>query len=313
MSQQTDLVYDCETILDLIPEYAFGLTEPEQNQWIEANIARCPEAVAQLEDYRRLQEEMRASVPEMELPSGAGARLLSAIATPVLDAAPAPVVESAPAPSMFVRPSSTVSSAMQPSPVPMSSSATFAPVEAPVSARPNRSYRRSTRIAWLAGIVAVAAVLGLIVTNVYWLTRVADLTQSHDLLTALLSAQKANDAFVLTSTESLHWVRLADPDPDQSAAAFMMWNAQSKTGLLYARAFPGLRPGYKYHVWLTRPDTKTFIGILQVDEKGDGALLFSSPEPINDFKWAWVTAQTPEQSNGAPVGDPVVKGELNPA
>jgi hypothetical protein len=317
MSQQTDLITDCEPILDLIPEYAFGLTEPEQNQWIEANIARCPEAVEQLTEYRRVQEEMRASVPEMELPVGAGARLMAALAAPALNVAPAPAVETAPAPSMFVRPPSPVSSTVQSSPVPMAptdpSARASAPVSAPVSAPPNRSHRRAVRVAWVAVIAAAAAVLALIVTNVYWLTRVADLTQSHDLLAALVSAQNSNNAFVLTSTESLHWVRLADPDPDAKAAAFMMWNAQSKIGLLYARSFPGLQPGYKYHVWLTRPDSKTFIGILQVDADGNGALLFSSPEPINNFAWAWVTAQTPEQDSGSPQGDPIVKGTLNPA
>ncbi|MEP7294347.1 MAG: anti-sigma factor [Chloroflexota bacterium] len=301
MSQPTNLVFECEDILNLIPEYAFGLTDPEQTQWIEVNLSRCPEAVAQLEDYRRLQEEMRTSVPEIEVPVGAGARLMAAaaasVATPVVETATA----AAPIPSMTVRP---------PQSDPHIS--TSPPVSAPVSATPTKSPRRTVRIAWLAGAAAIAAVLALIITNVYWLTRVADLTQSHDLLATLLSAQKSNNAFVLTSTDALHWVRLADPDPAQNAAAFMMWNAESKTGLLYARSFPNLQPGYLYHVWLTRPNDKVFMGILQVDVNGDGALLFSSPEPINDFLWAWVTAQSPEQSTGAPVGDPIVKGTLNP-
>lgn len=285
MSQPTDLVYDCEAILDLIPEYAFGLSDPEQVRWIEANISRCPEAVAQLQDYRRLQEEMRTSVPEIEPPAQSAARLFAAISAPA-------AAEAIPSPSMTLRP---------PAPIPM---VPPAPITAPL----RLVKRRAIRIAWL---VASVAVLVLIITNVYWLTRVADLTQSHDLLAALVSAQNANNAFVLTSTESLHWVRLADPDPDAKTAAFMMWNAQSKIGLLYARGFPGLQPGYKYHVWLTRPDSKTFIGILQVDANGDGALLFNSPEPINNFLWAWVTAQTPEQTSGVPVGDPIVKGTLN--
>ena len=56
-------------------------------------------------------------------------------------------------------------------------------------------------------------------------------------------------------------------------------------------ASPNLQPGYKYHVWLTRPNERIFMGILQVDANGDGALLFTSPEPINDFSWAWVTAE----------------------
>ena len=287
MSQPTDLVFNCEEMLTLLPDYAFGLTDPGQTQWVEANIARCPEALEQLEDYRRVQEEMRASVPEIEVPVGAGARLMARLE---------PQVAAAPAPSMVLR-----------TPLPVS-----APLSQPLfpsgeTAKPSRR-----RLRWV-GMALAAAVLALIVSNVYWLTRVADLTQSHDLLAALLSAQNTNNAFVLTSTEALHWVRLADPNPDQNAAAFMMWNAQSKTGLLYARSFPNLEPGYKYHVWLTRPNERIFMGILQVDAKGNGALLFSSPEPINDFSWAWVTAQTPEQSSGAPVGDPVVKGELNPA
>ncbi|MBI1258678.1 MAG: hypothetical protein GC204_14515 [Chloroflexi bacterium] len=286
MSPQTDLVFNCEELLTLLPDYAFGLTDPEQTRWVETNIARCPEAVAQLEDYRRLQEEMRASVPEIDVPVGAGARLLARLETEVA---------AAPAPSMVLR----------------SSLPESAPLSLPESSSGEIAISPRRRLRWLGAALA-AAVLALIVTNVYWLTRVADLTQSHDLLAALLSAQNANNAFVLTSTDTLHWVRLADPNPDQNAAAFMMWNAQSKTGLLYARSFPDLQPGYKYHVWLTRPNERIFMGILQVDEKGDGALLFSSPEPINDFSWAWVTAQTPEQSSGAPVGDPVVKGELNP-
>src|SRR4051794_23263979 len=139
MSQQTDLVYDCETILNLIPEYAFGLTEPEQNQWIEANIARCPEAVTQLQEYRRVQEEMRASVPEMEIPVGAGAHLMAALA--------APHVEAEPVPSMTVRPPSSATPAV---PVPS--------VPAPVSVATPKAQRRTIRIAWLAGAVAAAAV-----------------------------------------------------------------------------------------------------------------------------------------------------------
>ncbi len=164
------------------------------------------------------------------------------------------------------------------------------------------------RAAWL---VAAAAVIALVATNFYWLTRVADLTQSADLIGALRSIQ-SDSAFVLTNTNSLHWVRLADAQPDDGdAAAFMMWNSQSKTGLLYARSFPELQPGYKYHLWLTRPNERVFMGILQVNAEGEGALLFSSPEPINDFSWAWVTAE-----DGSPVDladVTIVKGELNPA
>ncbi len=281
-NQTTDLLNDCDALLDLVPDYAFGLTDPEQTRLVEAGLSRCPEAVAQLGEFRYLQEEMRANVAQVEPAAALGARLMAAVAAS--SAAPAAVD------SMSVRPTAP---SLPPAAAP----------SAPQIIRP----RRRLRAAWL---VAAAAVIALVATNAYWLTRVTSLTQSTDLITALRELQ-SNSAFVVTDTGALHWVRLADPQPDTNTAAFMMWNSQSKTGLLYAHAFPELQPGYKYHVWLTRPNERVFMGILQVDANGNGALLFSSPEPINDFAWAWVTAE-----NGTPVNPndaAVVKGELNPA
>lgn len=285
-------VFDCDALLEVIPEYAFGFTDPDQTRWVEANLERCPEAAAQLQDYHRLQDEMRASVAQIEPSAQVGARLMAAIAAPAT---------AAPAASMTVRPPKPAEVPATPAPTPI-------PIPMPITTTPAPQARaRRIRAAWW---VAAAAVLALVATNVYWLTRVADLTQANDLLTAFRNAQD-NSAFVLTNTEALHWVRLADAEQDSAAAAFMMWNAQSKTGLLYARSFPELQPGYKYHLWLTRNGERTFMGILQVDNEGDGALLFNSPEPINDFSWAWVTAEDGTQPpNTAPA---VVKGELNPA
>lgn len=268
-NRHSDPAYDCDALIELIPEYAFGLTDPEQTQLVEANLERCPGASARLQEYQQLQEEMRATVPQIDPPAALSARLMAAIATPATGK-PAPVVTT----------------------------------PALVTAAPARS-RRLLRSAWL---VAAAAGIALVITNLYWLTRIADLTQSNNLLTALVNAQNSSP-FVLTSTDALHWVRLADTQ-DSDTSAFMMWNSESKTGLLYAHAFPDLQPGYKYHLWLTRPNERVFMGILQVDTDGNGALLFNSPEPINDFSWAWVTAETGDGISDAPA---VVKGELNPA
>lgn len=272
-NQHADTVYNCDALLELIPEYAFGLTDADQTRIVEANLERCPAATARLQEYRHLQDEMRGAVPQVAPPPNMGARLMAAIA----EQTPAPAPAAAP---------------LQPP--------ALVPAPPVVSAKP----RRAIRIAWL---VAAAAVLVLVGTNIFWLSRVAELTQSTNLLNTLLAAQTTNP-FVLTGTEGLHWVRLADAqEAGADTAAFMMWNEASKTGLLYAHAFPELQPGYRYHVWLTRPDERVFMGILQVDEEGNGALLFNSPEPIDDFSWAWVTAET---GNGIPDAPAVVKGEL---
>ncbi len=269
-NQDSTPANDCDALIDLIPEYAFGLTDPQQTQHVEECLSGCPGAAAQLQEFERLQEEMRASVPQVEPPPELAARLLAALAS---DDAETEVM-----------------------PVPLSE---VMPNAVPVKPR------RTIRVAWL---VAAAAVIALILTNVYWLTRIADLTQSGSLLSAFNNPQ-GSSPFVLTSTDALHWVRLANPEGSDTAA-FMMWNNASKTGLLYAHAFPDLQPGYKYHVWLTRPNERVFMGILQVGADGNGALLFNSPEPIDDFSWAWVTAET---GDGTPDAPAVVKGELSPA
>ncbi len=291
-NQRTDFVPDCDSLVDLVPEYAFGLTTPEETRMIEANLRRCPEAVARLSEYQHLQDEMREAVPQLEPPAELGSKLMAAISTP--------------SPSMSVRPVPTI--IHSPSPA-----STASPTTASAQPKPRRL---ALRIAWA---VAAAAVIALVATNIYWLSRVSTLTQSNNVLAALQSFQNGT-AFVLTSTDSLHWVRLAAPNTTgqattnastTSAAAFMMWNNQSQTGLLYARNFPALKPGEIYHLWLTQNHQPVFVGVFQVDDKGDGALIFKSPEAINDFDWAWVTAQSPQQSTGAPTGDTIVSGALS--
>ncbi len=279
-NQKTDFVNDCDALLDLIPEYAFGLMDSEQARQVEASLLGCPEAAKQLEEFRYLQEELRAGVPQIEPPPLLGERLMAAVTATAAAPAPSPPAVAAPA-------------------VP-------APAAVPTRTPPAR--RVLIRFAWAA---AAAAVLALVATNLYWLNRVAELTQSHDMLAALVGRQQ--DAFVLTSTDNLHWVRLADPEDENSASAFMMWNNESKTGLLYARSFPELEPDHIYHLWLRKSgEDRVFAGVFSVDAEGNGALLFNSPEPIEDFAWAGVTAESPNDAPADPPA-PVVGGRLDSA
>src|SRR5215207_7372118 len=96
-NQETDLAIDCEALLELIPEYAFGVTEAEQSRLVEASLPHCPEATALLEDYRHLQDELRAGVPQLEPSPELGTRLMAAVAEPIPFTAhpPAPAAISA--------------------------------------------------------------------------------------------------------------------------------------------------------------------------------------------------------------------------
>src|SRR5579859_1773733 len=73
---------DCETIQELIPDYAFGLAAPDDIRLIEANLGECREAAGQLADYQRLQADLRVGVPQLALPDGSLERLMSAINEP---------------------------------------------------------------------------------------------------------------------------------------------------------------------------------------------------------------------------------------
>lgn len=256
LERSPNLSRTCEAIQELIPEYAFGLTDPEQTRLVEANLLHCPEAAAQLADFRSLQAEMRGAVSQIEPAAALEDRLMAAIAVP------APQIQ-------------TVKQRRLP-------------------ARP-----------WL---VAAAAVLALVLSNVYWLARVGNEAPNASGNGQTISNEEG--AFVLTSTANLRWVRLPATEavnPDTSA--FLMWNAESKIGLMYARGFPALSSGKTYQLWLTRGELRVSAGTFHVDEAGIGALLFQSEQPIDEFTWARITAE-PANGSQQPGENIVVNGQL---
>ncbi len=257
-NQHNKLAENCSVIEDLIPEYAFGLTAHEETLLVEANLASCPDAAAQLADFQRLQEDMRGSVPQLEPPPGLEARLMAAIAKP----APAPA-------------------------------------EPPIAIAPPAPRRRKVQWAWVA---AAAAALVLVVSNIYWITRVNTLSQQKDQLAAAIQNPQ-NNAFMLTSTDTLRWARLPGSEANTAnASAFLMWNGESQIGLLYVRGFEDMAPGDTYTLVLTRGDEKVDAGTFSVDEKGIGTLLFHITSPIDQYTWAHISDQS--------TGEVVANGQL---
>jgi len=83
---------DCDAIRELIPDYAFGLTGAEDTRLVESYLIDCPEASDQLADYRHLQADMRASVPQIDPPAALAARLMTSINAPVVEPAKAVIM-----------------------------------------------------------------------------------------------------------------------------------------------------------------------------------------------------------------------------
>jgi hypothetical protein len=258
LSHPTHPSQPCDAIRELIPEYAFGLTDAEQTHLVESSLASCPDAAAELADFRRIQDEMRAGVPQVEPPPGLEDRLMAAIAAPVIAAPPT---------------------------------------------------RRKLHIAWWIG---AAAVLALVVTNVYWLMRVNGLNQTiqqrSDDFSAPVQVQ-GDSSFLLTSSNEIRWVRLPPSQKNTDASAVLLWNVESEIGLMYARNFPELEAGKTYQLWLTRGEERVSAGTFEVDEEGTGALLFHITEPIDEYTWARITEESGDGSS-QPSDMVVVVGEL---
>ena len=272
--QKIGSVSNCEAVRELIPDYAFGLTDAEQNRFVEAHLPLCAGAAAELAEFRQIQAEMRADVQQVEPPLSLEAKLLAAIAEPD-------------SPPVIRTPIQT------------------APGLTPITRQP----RRVIPWGWLA---AAAAVIALVLSNGYWLGRVNNLNEEKAQLAGQLVANNGTDtpAFILTSTSGLRWVRLPPAEEAADTSAFLMWNAESKIGLLYAQGFPELAVGKTYQLWLTRGETRTSVGTFRVDAEGKGAMLFSSEEPIDQFTWARITDE-PENGSPQPTGPIVVIGKLS--
>jgi hypothetical protein len=138
--------------------------------------------------------------------------------------------------------------------------------------------------------------------------RVNDLTQRLDESVPPIGGLPDN-ALVLTGTSNLRWARLLPSQEDSHAYAFLMWNAESETGLLCAYGFPKSAVGITYQLWLTRGEELTSAGTFRVDQEGQGALLFRVKEAIGKYTWARITTE-PEIGSNTPSGAVVVLGKL---
>ena len=286
---------DCNEILDLIPEYAFGLTDEMTSRRIEAALPTCPEAAQQLAEFRRLQADMLENVPQIAPHPALAHRLRETIAK-----------ESTPAPSTVLRPPTEHPRGVIVMPDVKRSRAAHQrtssrPASSPLPPSP-LPQRRSN----ILPLVAVAALIALVATNIYWFGRVNTMsTQMRDATTLL--AQFQGDVFSVRNIDTLETARLSDSGQD--GFAMVMWDQDSQTGLVYARDLPDVDPGREYQLWLLRGDETVSGGTFTLTENGEGALIFTAPESITNFEAAGITDE-PAGGSEAPTSAPIVSGAL---
>lgn len=94
---------DCDELLLLVPAYAIGATDPDETALIEAEIARCPEAQAELDSFRALADDLRAGVPQIEPSAALKSRLIAATQPAPPITLPASTAQPTPLPRLIPR------------------------------------------------------------------------------------------------------------------------------------------------------------------------------------------------------------------
>ncbi|MFN2167659.1 MAG: anti-sigma factor domain-containing protein [Anaerolineae bacterium] len=274
---------ECTAIHELIPAYSIGATDLEETRLIEAHLASCQEAAAELADYAELAETMLYSAPPLEAPASLADSLRAALE-------PATKSTAGPLPAL--------------------------PAAAPVVRhqswwqRFRHSLTGSGALSWqpLAALAMLAIVL-LAAVSLYWGTQVRDLRREHQTLAATLQGQSRLLAMV-SEDQAVRVSIPAGPAGEQSDAyASMVCNFDTPIGFLLAEHLPELSQDQAYQVWLLQQGTATSAGYLDLDGQGNGELLINAPLPMGQYDSLAITAE-PHGGSPEPSGPSVIEGSI---
>lgn len=269
---------DCNEAKQLIPAYAIGATNAEEARLVEDAVSHCPEVMAELTDYLSVATALQSVVtPTKIAPTSLPASLIARLDEPAPPeekerVIPFAVPETKSAPTMLTLP-------------------------------PKRNR-------WMLMGAIAAAVIILLLTNLYWFSEVSALKDQQARLEAQIIAQP-NVAESLTniSLQAVHHRQLLPQEGASDAQATVLWNSENRIGSLYVTGLPPLHNGQVYQFWLVRDGHSLSLGTFEVDENGTGMLIFESDEDIEDFSAMGVS---PEPANGSaePTAPHVVIGEI---
>ncbi len=259
---------DCDQLRELIPAYVVGGIDPQEKAQIEESLEQCPEVADELREYLLVSEALLYEPVPVQPPAHLHHQIMNAISAPT-------------------------AAAPQPSAAP--------PVPAVVTASPRRLL--ASRI-WAS--LAAAAVLLLVVTNLYWLTQVNELRNMNQDVADLL----AEERFVLASLgagQSQRVELLPTDGTGGAASATVLWSPQIERALLYTDQLPSLAPDRAYQLWAIGADGPLSEGVFQVDAQGHGVLVFSPREALSAYD-ALAISTEPASGSPAPTTDPIAVG-----
>lgn len=270
----SELNQDCQVIHPLIPAYALGAADADEAVLVEAHLAGCAEAAAELAAYTELADTLLYSAPPVQPPAALAGKLRAATAPNAPAPARQPVLART-QPGFWQR----LGAALSP-----------------------RQWRP-------AYVLAALALLTLVATNLYWGSQMQSLRSAQQTLAARLDQQTD----VLTQVGEGDFLRIylpAGPAGEASDAyATVVCNPKQQAGFILAENLPALPEDQAYQVWLIKDGQRTSGGLLQPNDQGLGWLAFRAPLPMGEYTEVGITAE-PATGSPGPTSPPVIKGNL---
>ena len=227
---------DHESIKGLIPAYALGAADPDENRVVEAHLAACATCRDLLAEYRDLSGDLLFAAPPMAAPAGITERMRERL-TPVRH-------EAAP-----------------------------------------RAWWSRLRGAFLVPALA-AAVLLLLVTNLYWFGRMNRLDR-----------QVTEQASLVASLANAPAIALRGEASAPYAQGVVYASTSGQAALLCVYGMPTLPSDKAYQLWLIKDGKRESGGVFQVSDNGFGFLMVRPAYPLTDYSSVGITSNP---SVGAP-------------
>lgn len=274
----------CDELRAVLPAYCTGIADADERAFVEANLAACPELAPEIESYRDLAGALYYSAPPAQPPAALRARLIDAISASEQPSQTSPAPLAAPE-----NPSQTAAY-----PVPQ-----IVPLP---PKRPSASARRLRQ----AYSLAAALVIALIGSNIYLFSRLAALNAEQEQLQQQLDVREnALELLWTDDTELVAMESTALSDTGKQPYASVVWSPQRDSVVLYVRDFPKQNPGEAYQLWLTFYGERSSPGVFEVDDEGNGLLVFKPPHSMSSCERMGITRE-PATGSTEPTSPPLV-------
>lgn len=254
---------ECQAVLELIPSYALGATDPEETRFVEQHLHDCPEAAAELQLFSRLNDDLLFEAPLTTAPAELYNRVMQI-------------------PRQHLQP------VRKPEP---------SPAVSPV--------RGTSR--WFLSGLAAAAVVALVLTNIYWSARITELQRNVETTRTDLARQEQILALVLaTDARQTQLVSMA-ASPAAQGSGRIWWQTDGQPAVMQVTGLAALTADQTYQLWLLTDSTPASAGIFKVDDQGTGTLVFEVP--VQEFNGFGITLE-PAGGSPQPTTNPLLIGEI---